>query len=136
MPLTRAQQRTDDQTPHFLHLARTFYGPAFQPRRKSELAEAMADWADLAPEEQSFALAHLDYLNLLAQAENQRLLTQIRDLLEELAEQVEDAIEGEEADDEDPEGYLVAEDDNLETLESNEPHPGDEEPEEVPDGEA
>ena len=131
MPLTRAQQRTNDKTPHFLHLARTFYGPAFQPRRKSELAEAMADWADLAPEEQSFALAHLDYLNLLAQAETQRLLTEVRDLLEDLTEQVEDALDEEEPEEEDLDDFL---DEELEPEPVNEDEA--EAPEEVADAEA
>ena len=40
--LTQAQPRPD-ATPSFLSVAKAFYGPAFSPRRKSELAEAMAD---------------------------------------------------------------------------------------------
>ena len=90
--LTRAQRRPDDTTPSFLASARAFYGPAFGARREADLAEAMADWADLTPDEQSFAMAHLQYLGLLAQAGTQRLLVQVRDLLEELSEDVDDAL--------------------------------------------
>ncbi len=68
----------------FLAAARGFYGEAFEPRRKSQLAESMADWAELTESEQSFALAHLQYLNLVAQAGTQGLLDDIRDLLEEI----------------------------------------------------
>lgn len=75
--LTRAQQRPDDTTPSFLATARSFYDPAFGARREADLAEAMADWADLTPDEQSFAMAHLQYLGLLAQAGTQRLLVQV-----------------------------------------------------------
>lgn len=127
--LTQAQPRPE-ATPSFLSVAKAFYGPAFSPRRKSELAEAMADWAELTPDEQSFAIAHLHYLNLVAQAGTQRLLADVRELLEELVENVDDALddlpglddddeiapeaedlvdepEDEPTDDEVPEGYLV-----------------------------
>ena len=90
--LTQAQPRPD-ATPSFLSAAKAFYGPAFSPRRKSELAEAMADWAELTPDEQSFAIAHLHYLNLVAQAGTQRLLADVRELLEELVENVDDALD-------------------------------------------
>ena len=88
----RAQRRPDDTTPSFLASARAFYGPAFGVRREAALAEAMADWADLTPDEQSFAMAHLQYLGLLAHAGTQRLLVQVRDLLEELSEDVDDVL--------------------------------------------
>ena len=90
--LTQAQPRPD-ATSSFLSVAKAFYGPAFSPRRKSELAEAMADWAELTPDEQSFAMAHLHYLNLVAQAGTQRLLADVRELLEELVENVDDALD-------------------------------------------
>lgn len=93
--LTKAQPR-HDTTPAFLAIAKAFYGPAFEPRRKAELAEAMADWADLTPDEQSFAMAHLQYLNLVAASGTHALLADIRDLLEELAESVDDALDAEE----------------------------------------
>ena len=137
--LTQAQPRPD-ATSSFLSVAKAFYGPAFSPRRKSELAEAMADWAELTPDEQSFAIAHLHYLNLVAQAGTQRLLADVRELLEELVENVDDALddlpgldedepatmvdepeepEDKSTDDEVPDGYLV----ELPT-----PEPGDDEP--------
>ena len=90
--LTKAQQRPDT-TPSFLSVAKAFYGPAFSPRRKSELAEAMADWAELTPDEQSFAMAHLQYLNLVAEAGTQQLLADVAELLEELVENVDDALD-------------------------------------------
>lgn len=90
--LTKAQPRPD-ATPSFLSVAKAFYGPAFSPRRKAELAEAMADWAELTPDEQSFAMAHLQYLNLVAEAGTQRLLHDVRELLEELVENVDDALD-------------------------------------------
>ena len=133
--LTQAQPRPD-ATPSFLSVAKAFYGPAFSPRRKSELAEAMADWAELTPDEQSFAIAHLHYLNLVAQAGTQRLLADVRELLEELVENVDDALDDlpglddeiapdaedlveEPTDDEVPDGYLV----ELPTLESEDDEP-------------
>ncbi len=52
----------------------------------------MADWAELSEEEQSFALAHLQYLNLVAQAGTQRLLLQLRELLAEIEDGVSEAL--------------------------------------------
>jgi hypothetical protein len=154
--LTQAQPRPD-ATSSFLSVAKAFYGPAFSPRRKSELAEAMADWAELTPDEQSFAIAHLHYLNLVAQAGTQRLLADVRELLEELVENVDDALDDlpglddddavapdvedleedvdpdEPTDDEVPEGYLV----ELPPLESDDDEPSADEADladdEVPD---
>lgn len=122
--LTQAQPRPD-ATPSFLSVAKAFYGPAFSPRRKSELAEAMADWAELTPDEQSFAIAHLHYLNLVAQAGTQRLLADLRELLEELVENVDDALDDLPGLDDDPAEPLVDE------LEEPEDEPNDDE---VPDG--
>ncbi len=152
--LTQAQPRPD-ATPSFLSVAKAFYGPAFSPRRKSELAEAMADWAELTPDEQSFAMAHLHYLNLVAQAGTQRLLADLRELLEELVENVDDALDDlpgldddanspdaeelveelddEPTDDEVPDGYLV----EVPPLEPEDDEPSGEEADltddEVPD---
>lgn len=104
--------------PAYLETARAFYAEAFDQRSKRDLARSIAEWAELDEEEQSFATAHLLYLNLQAQAAGQRLLVQVRDLLDEMAEGLTTAIEAslpDEApvpaaeDDSDPEGVLVAE---------------------------
>jgi hypothetical protein len=79
--------------PPFLAQGRAFYAEAFAHTRKSELADAMAEWTELDEAEQSFALAHLAYLNLEGQAVTQQLLGQVRDLLDELAEAFTMAVE-------------------------------------------
>ncbi len=93
---TKAQQRRD-RTPSFLAAAREFYGAAFSPTDRDDLAESMADWSELTDAEQSFALAHLQYLNLVAQAGNQRLLVQCRSLLEEVSDVLHDGLEAQPA---------------------------------------
>ena len=101
MPRFPKARKRNDNAPTFLAAARSFYGQAFGSRRKAEVAEAMADWSELTEDEQSFALAHLHYLDLVAQAGTQRLLVQVRDLLEEIAE----TLEGEdEEENDDPDG--------------------------------
>jgi len=71
-------------------------------------------------DEQSFAIAHLSFLNLQAQAAALRVLTQVRDLLDEVAESltvaleaslVEPADDQEEEDDDDEQPMDVPEDD-------------------------
>jgi len=112
MPRFPKAQKRPDNTPVFLVTARSFCGEAFGPRRKADLAESMADWAELTEEEQSFALAHLQYLNQVAQAGTQRLLLQVRELLAEIEDGVSEALE--EVDEaHGPEGDLVAGDDEL-----------------------
>ncbi|MFH1466063.1 MAG: hypothetical protein ABIO70_16890 [Pseudomonadota bacterium] len=69
-----------------MQIAREHYGAAFGRRRPGSVERARDDWADLAEEDRSFALGHLLYLNLLAQAATVRLLLQVRDLLDEVAE--------------------------------------------------
>jgi len=88
----KARKRQD--IPPFLVAARGFYGEAFEPRRKSDLAESMADWAELTEDERSFALAHLQYLSLVAQAGTQRLLGAVLEVLEEIEDGVGEALEG------------------------------------------
>jgi len=118
MPRFPKAQKRPDNTPAFLVTARSFYGEAFGPRRKADLAESMADWAELSEEEQSFALAHLQYLNLVAQAGTQRLLLQVRELLAEIEDGVSEALE--EVDEAaQPEEDLVAGDDELAGFEAN-----------------
>ena len=89
----KARPRRNDRGPAFLTTAQSFYGDAFGARRRKDLADAIADWAELSDEDQSFALAHLQYLNLVAQAGTQRLLARVGALLEELVEGVNDALD-------------------------------------------
>ena len=79
--------------PAFLDTARAFYGEAFDHKRKRELAASIAEWSEMDEGEQSFAVAHLLFLNLQAQAGTQRILGQVRDLLDEVAESLTTAIE-------------------------------------------
>ena len=81
------------KTPSFLDTARAFYGEAFDVHKKRDLAQSMADWSDLADDEQRFTVAHLLYLNLEAEAGHQRLLTHVCGLLNELAEAIAAAVE-------------------------------------------
>ena len=87
MPRTDKPARQDERpTLSFLQIAREHYGAAFGRRRPGSVERARDDWADLAEEDRSFALGHLLYLNLLAEAATVRLLVQVRDLLDEVAE--------------------------------------------------
>ena len=100
--MPRTQQKS---VPTFLTQARAFYADAFAHHRKADLADAMSEWEELDDAEQRFALAHLSYLNLEAQAQTQQLLVQLRDLLDELAEGLTVAVEAfaESAEEEEPE---------------------------------
>jgi hypothetical protein len=77
----------------FLEAARTFYAAAFDVTTPRDLSRSMRDWSRLSEDEQSFAHAHLSYLNLEAQAATQRLLAQGLKLLDEVAESLTTAIE-------------------------------------------
>jgi hypothetical protein len=79
--------------PSYLEAARAHYAQAFDHLKKRDLARSMEDWAELNPEAQSFTVAHLLYLNIEAHAAGQRIMTQVRDLLDELAESLTTAIE-------------------------------------------
>jgi hypothetical protein len=92
------------KSPAFLEAARAFYADAFEHRRKKDLAAAMEEWADLEEGEQSFAVAHLLYLNLKAQADTLRVLVDVRDLLDEVADGVDQALDTDEDDEADGEG--------------------------------
>jgi len=81
------------QSPTFLATARAFYGPAFDHTKKKALSRSMVEWTEMEEDEQSFAVAHLAFLNLQAQASTQKLLTQVRDLLDEVAESLSVALE-------------------------------------------
>jgi hypothetical protein len=86
------------KSPAFLEAARAFYADAFDHRRKKDLAAAMEEWAELEEGEQSFAVAHLLYLNLKAQADTLRVLIDVRDLLDEVADGVDQALDVDEDD--------------------------------------
>lgn len=88
MPKTKQQS-----SPTFLANAQTFYGDAFDHKTKKAIARSMTEWAELDEDEQSFAHCHLLFLNLQAQAATQRLLVQVRDLLDEVAESLTVALE-------------------------------------------
>lgn len=95
--------KPNDRTPKhpaFLEAARAFYADAFEHRRKKDLAAAMEEWTDLDAPEQTFAIAHLLYLNLKAQADTLRVLVDVRDLLDEVADGVDQALDADEDDDE------------------------------------
>lgn len=105
MPRTdnKPARRQERPTLPFMETAREFYGSAFGRRRAASVEHARDDWADLAEEDRSFAIGHLLYLNLMAESATVRLLLQVRDLLDEVAEGLtsdEDEEEPEELDEE------------------------------------
>lgn len=101
--------------PAYLDTARAFYAEAFEHKKKRDLARSIAEWSEMEEGEQSFAVAHLLYLNLQAQAAGQRLVTQVRDLLDEVAESLTTAIEASIPDEDEepasPDDDLIDEDD-------------------------
>jgi hypothetical protein len=90
MPKPKAKSA---RTLSFLESARTFYGEAFDAQTPRALSASMRDWSRLSPDEQSFALAHLTYLQLEGLAAVQKLLAQGLQLLDEVAESLTTAIE-------------------------------------------
>ena len=107
-------------TPAWMRTTRALYGAAFEPRRKGELAESMADWCEMSEEERSFVAAHLQYLGLQAQLGTQKMLRELRALFEEVGDEVIEAIEvalEERAAAEDEDG-----DEDLEVAEADVPH--------------
>jgi len=92
-------KRSKKSAPPFLSTARRFYGEAFGSRTRRAYLESLADWSELSEDDQAFTLAHLQYLNLLAQARTQHLLVQVRDLLDEVAEGIGDVLDPEDEDD-------------------------------------
>jgi hypothetical protein len=108
MPEQRKPNPRSRKEPRFLRIAQAFYGEAFEVHRATDLSAAMADWSELTEDEQSFTLAHLHYLNLLAQAATQKLLLQVRDLLDEVADGIGEVLEDDEPENdqhEDHEGF-------------------------------
>ena len=91
------------RNPAFLDAARAFYAEAFEHRRKKDLARSMAEWSELDDAEQRFTIAHLLYLNLHAQAAQTRALRQLRDLVGDVLDRVDDALQPDDGDeDEEP----------------------------------
>jgi len=115
-------RRDDPSGLSFLDTARRFYGDAFGSRRQRAIAAARDDWAELPEEDRSFAVAHLLYLDIMGKAASTRLLVQIRDLLEELA----DALPEEPEDLEDDDDH--SEDEDEDEDEDDEPELFDPEP--------
>ncbi len=81
-------------TPAWMRSARAWYGSAFEPKKKGDLAEAMADWTEMDPAERGFVLAHLQYLGLQAQLGTQKMLRELRALFEEVGDEVIEALDG------------------------------------------
>jgi len=111
------------KNPAFLDAARAFYAEAFEHRRKKDLARSMAEWSDLDNAEQRFTIAHLLYLNVHAQAAQLRALRQVRDLLADLADGVEDALGGEEEPEEEGEVFEDVEEAPAEPVAPEAPAP-------------
>ena len=86
-------RRDDAHSPSWLRAARAYYGDAFEAKKKTDLAAAMADWSDMDPDERGFVLAHLQYLNLLAQRDTHRLLLEIRASVEVIGDELIEAVE-------------------------------------------
>ena len=85
--------------------AHRFYGQPFEVTSSRELADSMAEWADLAPAERTFTLTHLLYLNLMAQAGTHLLLRKVWDAVEDLADELEDQADDDRDDDRDDDGH-------------------------------
>jgi hypothetical protein len=107
-----------------METARRFYGPGFEVRTSQALSGSNADWAELPEHERSFTLAHLQYLNLVAQRGTQRLLGEVRDLLEEIAAGMEGGDDEPDPNDGGPDGQaaaLVEDDEDAPARGANEP---------------
>lgn len=132
MPKPRTHSRASQ--PAFLTNARAFYGQAFDHKSSKGIARSMGEWAELDEDEQSFAQAHLAFLNLQAQATTQRLLVQVRDLLDEVADSLGAVLErfDEEEDEELPADFAEPADD-TESEDPLPPEPGPVEEEPVED---
>ena len=134
----KTTKRDKKRSPAFLITARRFYGEAFGSRTRRAYLESLADWAELSEDDQTFTLAHLQYLNLLAQARTQSLLIQVRDLLDEVAEGIGELVdEPDEDDDDDQDQDQAAEtlegDDGFEDLDGEPEHQPEAEPELPPE---
>lgn len=103
-----AMPKTKPKNPAFLDTARAFYADAFEHHRKKDIVTAIEAWSEMDGGEQSYAVAHLLYLNVQAQASTVRLLTDVRDLLDEVAEGIDAALDDDEEDDVPPEASARA----------------------------
>ena len=124
MSKTTTMKPAKSNNPRWLDTARAFYADSFGATHPRGLRAAQDDWTDLTEEEQTFALAHLQYLDLMAQAGTQRLLVRIRDVLEEIAEGV--SVEREDDDgepDDEEEEYQAQEPEAFEPPAEFEPDP-------------
>lgn len=77
------------QAPAWWQTAQRLYHDTFGAKDSRELAAVMADWQELGDDERLFYLCHLQYLNLQAQLGLTRLLTDVREQLEEHGELLE-----------------------------------------------
>ena len=100
---TFPKAKRSGRIPSWLVAARSFYGQAFEPKRRDDLAEAMADWTEMSEAERSFVLAHLQYLGLLAERHTQRMLARLQAELARFGDDVVEALEAEDEPDDDEE---------------------------------
>lgn len=142
MPKHRPPSETAPEAPKpppFMLQAERLYGNLFGSARPAELEDAMDDWDEVSASSQEFTLGHLLYLNLVAHARGQRLLVQIRELLEELNDQSAEAMAAlQQAEEEDgfedhdeegaPEGQEQDEEPPDEDLDRARPHRRDRRP--------
>ena len=136
------QTRKSADSPAWFQAARAYYGDAFEPKKKADLAEAMSDWCEMDADERGFVLAHLQYLNLLAARGTQRLLRELRALVAELGDEVvvrldglADVVEPDDADevlDDDAGGQEESEGRHLELVEDTPIPDYEPEPREMP----
>jgi|GEM_PF-2396863 len=87
-------QQAKTFNPAWMRRTRALYGAAFEPKKKGDLAESMADWSEMSEEERSFVQAHLQYVGLQAQLGTQKMLRELRALFEEVGDEVIEALEG------------------------------------------
>ncbi len=88
------------KSPAFLESPRAFYAEAFEHTRKKDLVATIEEWSDMEEGERRYTVAHLLYLNLKGQAAIVRLLGDVRELLDEVAEGNDDALAEPDEDDE------------------------------------
>ncbi|MCB9765624.1 MAG: hypothetical protein H6739_37970 [Alphaproteobacteria bacterium] len=79
--------------PRALRIAQRIYGPAFEVEDRDDTARSMRDWAALDDTERSFALAHLSYLNLRAQALVAHRLALLLEAHGQLTEQLDEGLD-------------------------------------------
>ena len=85
---TKARSREQSPAAEAIH----FYGEAFEVHSREDLAETMADWSELTQEEQSFATTHLLYLGVQQGGRLERVLEEVRELLEDWLDDPDDVV--------------------------------------------